>query len=85
MQLIVTKERGVFTLREIENGVALVTVKAQDPQLVRDYISANWPVGTTARWIIIPASVAPVAWGADPGGPASTRPATATRPTKAML
>lgn len=60
MQLIVTKERGVFTLRETENGVPMVTVKAQDPQLVRDYISANWPVGTTARWIIIPPPVQPL-------------------------
>ena len=52
--LVVKKEDGLFTLREVRNGVAKTLYLAPYAQGINDYIRANYPDGTIARWIIVP-------------------------------
>jgi hypothetical protein len=52
--LIVTLNTGQFTLVEIHNGAIAVRVTAPEAQTIKDYLNANWPVGTIADWIVVP-------------------------------
>jgi hypothetical protein len=53
-ELIVTLNTGQFTLVEIHNGAIAVRVSAPEAQMIRDYLNANWPVGTVVQWIVVP-------------------------------
>jgi hypothetical protein len=53
--LIVIKLAGLFTLFETQRGEIRAVVKAMNAQMIQDYLDANWPVGTIAHWIIVPA------------------------------
>jgi hypothetical protein len=53
-RLIVRRDTGMFVLLEIENGVTKVEVQAPNAQMIQDYLSANWPVGTMVQWIVVP-------------------------------
>ncbi len=58
-QLIVKKEEGMFILREMRGGECVVAIKAQTAQQIIDYLDANYPRGTIARWIIVPSNINP--------------------------
>jgi hypothetical protein len=53
--LIVTRENGLFTLREVREKARgwFATVRSNTAQGIIDYLRDNWPVGTRAQWIIL--------------------------------